>query len=278
MSDDGIKLRVLSLGAGVQSTTVALMAARGLITPMPDCAIFADTGAEPAAVYDHLLWLMSDGVLPFPVHMVSAGNLRDRILSAVGKTGSDGQYIAPPFFTANLNGTVGMITRQCTANFKIKPIEKKVRDLLGLEPRQWWPKATCVEMWIGISTDEAGRMKPAHRVTIANRWPLIEQRMSRWDCLRWLDKNGFNKPPKSSCTFCPFRSNESWRNLRDNDPAGWADAVAVDKAVRNGLLRTGYDTRFLYVHRDRVPLESVDLSRGDTVDMFQNECGGNCAT
>lgn len=39
-----IRLRALSLGAGVQSTTMALMAAHGEIGPMPDCAIFADTG------------------------------------------------------------------------------------------------------------------------------------------------------------------------------------------------------------------------------------------
>ena len=37
------KLRVISLGAGVQSSVMALMAAKGEIGPMPDCAIFADT-------------------------------------------------------------------------------------------------------------------------------------------------------------------------------------------------------------------------------------------
>jgi len=62
-------LCVISLGAGVQSTTMALMAAHGEIAPMPDCAIFADTGWEPRAVYEHLAWLRSPGVLPFPVHV-----------------------------------------------------------------------------------------------------------------------------------------------------------------------------------------------------------------
>ena len=64
---------VLSLGAGVQSSTMALMAAHGEITPMPDCAIFADTQAEPQSVYDYLDWL--EGELPFPVYRVSYGNL-----------------------------------------------------------------------------------------------------------------------------------------------------------------------------------------------------------
>ena len=67
---------VISLGAGVQSTTMVLMAAHGELTPMPRAAIFADTGAEPRAVYEHLDWLRSPNVLPFPVHVVQFGNLR----------------------------------------------------------------------------------------------------------------------------------------------------------------------------------------------------------
>jgi len=46
-------LRILSLGAGVQSSTLALMIAKGEI-PMVDCAIFADTMGEPKAVYEWL--------------------------------------------------------------------------------------------------------------------------------------------------------------------------------------------------------------------------------
>ena len=63
-------LQIISLGAGVQSSTMALMAAHGEITPMPDAAIFADTGAEPQEVYDWLEWLVLQ--LPFPVHTVRA--------------------------------------------------------------------------------------------------------------------------------------------------------------------------------------------------------------
>ena len=70
----GVRLRVLSLGVGVQSSTLALLAARGEVGPMPDCAIFADTGAEPRKVYTWLDWLETQ--LPFPVHRVSRGNRR----------------------------------------------------------------------------------------------------------------------------------------------------------------------------------------------------------
>jgi hypothetical protein len=59
-------LTVLSLGAGVQSTTLALMAAQGEIQPLPDCAIFADTGWEPATVYRHFELAARPGRIAVP--------------------------------------------------------------------------------------------------------------------------------------------------------------------------------------------------------------------
>jgi hypothetical protein len=269
-----IHLHVLSLGAGVQSTTMALMAAHGEIMPMPSAAIFADTGAEPAAVYKHLEWLMSGNVLPFPVHVVRAGNLRDEIMGAMA--GSNRMDARPPFFT--LGG--GMLRRQCTQDFKIIPIERQVRTLLGLKKGQRGPKTPAVEQWIGISTDEAMRMKPSRLSYIQHRWPLIEAGMSRNDCLKWLDQHEYYRPAKSACTFCPYRSNAEWRYMRDNDPAGFAEAVRIDEAIRPGMPGPKRPTgEAWFVHRDRVPLAEVDLStpyeRGQP-DLFNNECEGMC--
>ena len=50
-------MHVISLGGGVQSTVMLLMAEREEITPLPSAAIFADTGWEPEYVYQHLSWL-----------------------------------------------------------------------------------------------------------------------------------------------------------------------------------------------------------------------------
>lgn len=49
-------MRVLSLGAVVQSSTLALMMATGEVEPAQH-AIFADTQWEPRRVYDWLDWL-----------------------------------------------------------------------------------------------------------------------------------------------------------------------------------------------------------------------------
>lgn len=260
-------LRVLSLGAGVQSTTMALMAAHGEIGPKPDCAIFADTGAEPERVYRHFDWLR--GQLPFEVHVVSAGNIKTDMLS--GKTNG-----RPPFHILNPNGTKGFSRRQCTQDYKILPIQRKVRELIGLRPRQRGPKDVQVEQWIGISLDEAIRTKPSRLPYIKHRWPLIERRMSRQDCLRWLTEHQYPTPPKSACVFCPFHSDSMWRDMKANDPKAWVEAVEIDRAIRDrGMLLRG--TPFL--HPSLRPLTDVDLStheeRGQ-LNLFLNECEGMC--
>lgn len=268
-------LTVLSLGAGVQSTTLALMAARGDIGPMPDCAIFADTGAEPCAVYKHLDWLEKE--LPFPVHRVSAGNLRDEIVGAMqGRNRMDAR---PPFFTLSAKGKGGMLNRQCTQDYKILPIQKKIRELLGLRARQRGPKRIVVTQWIGISYDERIRRKPARLSYVEHRWPLCELEMRRAGCLTWCEERQYPRPPKSACTFCPFTDDARWRDMRDNDPVSFTDAVSIDTVIRPGVdgprrLRGSS----WWLHEKRVPLDQVDFSTAEDRGQgsFFDECAGVC--
>ena len=190
-------LRAISLGAGVQSTILALKAARGEIGPLPDCAIFADTIAEPVAVYRHLDWLETQ--LPFPIYRVSAGNLRKDLMT---QRSTRAYSLMPiPAYVAGGNG--GSVNRSCTRDYKIRPIMKQLRALLDLTGKRA-PKRVLVEQWIGISTDEAMRMKPSREGWIRHRWPLIEERMSRGDCIEWFKRHYPGRSlVKSACTFCP---------------------------------------------------------------------------
>ncbi|MER8949811.1 hypothetical protein [Mesorhizobium sp. M0809] len=269
-----IRLRVLSLGAGVQSTTLALMAAHGHFGSL-DCAIFADTGWEPASVYQHLRWLMSPNVLPFPVHIVSALNLRESLIAA----GEGKRWASIPAFTRTVdrrgNISIGMIRRQCTTTSKIDPIRRKVRELAGLT-RKRSPTYPVVHQWLGISMDEAVRMKPSRAAWQLNRFPLIESRMTRKDCLEWLKSHGYPTPPKSACIGCPYHSDAIWRSMRNNDRAAWDDAVEVDQAIRTGLRGIRGE---VFLHRSGVPLEEVDLSTAadhGQLDLWPNECEGMC--
>jgi hypothetical protein len=234
---------------------------------MPDCAIFADTGWEPKAVYDHLKLLTA--ALPFPVHIVSAGNIKDHILSNTNATGQ--RFSSVPWFL----GKGGMGRRQCTREFKITPLERKQRELLGYKPRQRIPP-NSVEVWIGISLDEAIRMKPARKAWQTNRWPLIEKRWTRRECVTWLGEMGWTVP-KSACLGCPYRSNASWRTVKEN-PEEWAETVAIDKELRHGG-QYSRGNRGQFMHRSLKPLDEVDLSTAEErgqLDMFLNECEGMC--
>jgi len=259
-------IEVISLGAGVQSTVMALMAARDEFTPMPDCAIFADTQFEPAGVYEHLDWLETQ--LPFPVHRVTAGDIcADHI---AGSNTSGGKFNSIPFFSGS-----GMGRRQCTREYKIAPIQKKCRELLGLKPRQRVPKGAQIRMWIGISTDEAVRMKPARDAWVENVWPLIDAYMSRQACLRWFEKNYPGRAlAKSACVACPFHNDAMWRDMKLNDAASFKQAVEFDHAIRNS--GTGAEQ---FVHRSCKPLDEVDfrnLEDMGQLNFFNEECEGMC--
>lgn len=301
------RLRILSLGAGVQSTTLALMAARRDIGPMPDAAIFSDTGWEPKAVYKHLEWLEKQ--LPFPVYRVSTGNIREDLLAR--GSGRAGRFVTVPFFLkqtipagtrvpvydygddANDGGSIigyrtterdeqkkGIGRRQCTSHYKIEPIRKKLRELLGVGPRERIP-AGAVEKWIGISLDEIMRATPSKVKFEVNRFPLLEQKMSRRACLQWLETRQYPTPPKSSCIGCPFHSDAMWREIRETDPDAWADAVEVDRAIRKPIDRPGVDPMRgeQFMHASLKPLDEVDLSTAEDrgqLNLFLNECEGMC--
>lgn len=264
----------ISLGAGVQSSTMALMAANGEITPMPDGAIFADTQAEPKAVYGWLDWLETK--LPFPVHRVTAGSLRaDALRQRTSKDGRKYYRTEIPFHTLSPGGEAGRVGhRSCTRDFKIRPITKEIRRLSGVERGT---KEPVVCSWIGISLDEIQRMKPAREPWIETRWPLVEGRITRRLCLDWMRDHGYPEPPRSACVFCPFKSASEWRRLKE-DPQSWDDAVAFDAEAR--ALRYGTNlTDAVYVHRSLKPLSDVDVrndvDRGQLL-LWQDECTGHC--
>jgi hypothetical protein len=236
---------------------------------MPDCAIFADTGWEPRKVYQHLEWLRER--LPFPVHIVGTKDIRQGILDRRNTTA--GRFAEIPWFVLHADGSKGMGRRQCTKEYKIEPINKQIRALLGVERGKRVPKGVIVEQWIGISMDEIGRMKPSRHAWIRHRWPLIEADMNRRQCIAWMAERQFSAP-KSACIGCPFHDNAMWRDLRDNSPDEWADAVHVDRQMRLGDAQGMRGQEFM--HRSCVPLDRAPIDEPDVVDLFGNECEGMC--
>jgi hypothetical protein len=264
-------LRVLSLGAGVQSTTLLLMMLEGEI-PMADHVIFADTGWEPKAVYEHLEWLeglMEKAGVPF--HKVSAGNIREDFLAEKKR------YASMPLHIINPDGKRGMVRRQCTAEYKIKPLMLKQRELAGLKSGQRC-KEHRITTIIGISIDEVQRMKDPAFSWIQHDYPLIDAKISREDCIKWCEDRGYPRPPRSACVGCPFKNDEEWRILKTMAEE-WEDAVEFDNALRTLPHLIDRYRGTPYIHKSAKPLSEVD-TRSKTelgvISLFDQECEGMC--
>lgn len=292
---------VLSLGAGVQSTVMALMADRGEFGAIPDVAIFADTGWEPQKVYRHLEWLETE-VKNFKILRVNVKfsgnpkkrprgldgkflppNLRDHLMAGVNSTG--GKFITVPLFMVNKEGKPAIGRRQCTREYKVTPIQRAIRhEILKIKPRHQIPKGQWVEQWLGISTDEMVRMKDNRDHWIMNRWPLIEAaNMNREDCKAWFAKHYPGRElPRSACIGCPLRTQAEWLDMKENDTESWDEAVAFDEALREGS-RTEKFGQEMYLTTKRVPLRELgNLPLFDKDDpkkerrLLEQECEGMC--
>ena len=270
-------LTVLSLGGGVQSSVMALMAGERAFGRAPDCAIFADTRWEPPSVYEHVEWLRDR--LGFPLYVVDNGrSLREDVKALTNHSGSR-RYIDIPVYLKGRDGQGdGIGKRQCTTNYKVRPIRTKIRELLGLRPRQRVPAGTNVELWLGISTDEAIRMKDSRDRWMTNRYPLIEAGMSRRDCADWWAARYDRPLERSACVACPFQSRQRWVETKRRWPGLFAEAVEIDARLRGGLDLQ----KAPYLHMLRLPLDeavALDeavLGSAGQADGFGNECEGHC--
>ena len=250
----------LSVGCGVQSGTLTEMIVEG-DAPKIDVAIFADTGDEPDYVYEYKEYLTkrlaSVGV---DLVTVKTGHIIDDLYSGKG-------FAVMPVYT-RIDNVKSMMRRQCTREYKIAPIEKAMKAMLVENGLARYSKSNAVlinkgvtvEAWLGLSLDEIQRLKPAQTKWIHNRWILVEKRMTRLDCVNYLNSKNFPIPKKSSCRVCPFHKNDYWRMLKTERPDDWKHVVQVDNDLRNNNISINASKKGdVYLHRDTIPLEQIDL-------------------
>ena len=188
-------------------------------------------------------------------------------------------YVDIPVYLKGRDGEGdGIGRRQCTENYKVKPIRRRIREMLELRPRQRVPAGVSVEMWLGISTDEAIRMKTSRDRWVKNRYPLIEAGMSRRDCADWWAARYDRPLERSACVACPFQSRQRWLETKRRWPELFAEAVEIDARMRQGLALE----KTPYLHRQRMPLaeavavDEAEMGAGGQADGFGNECEGHC--
>jgi hypothetical protein len=259
-------LRILSLGWGVQSWTLAAMAAlrdcgcalcrRWGVDKLPalDYAIHADTTWEREITYqfaeEQTPWLEAHGV-----KVVTVSSKRAHTIVHHSQK-STGRYILIPAYTANMQGNDGQIKRQCTGSWKIEPQEKHINALLRELKIKKAPG--LVEKWLGISQDEWQRAKHSNKAHVTHRYPLLEMKMTRADCLAWLSAHSLPIPGKSACVFCPLHNKRTWQDMKRAGGSDWQRAVEYDSAIRDARNDTNATKPIrLYVNAALKPLEEA---------------------
>ena len=144
-------MKVISLGWGVQSFTLAAMSALGELEHV-DAAIHSDTTHERDVTYSFTKrwtsWLEERGV--------NVVTVRAHYTNIIAHN-----MVMIPAHTDSEKG--GLLRRQCTSHWKISPMRRWLQENRNGEP---------VEMWLGISLDEAERMRDSDVQYIENKYPL----------------------------------------------------------------------------------------------------------
>ena len=243
---------ILSFGAGVN--TVALMVMLIQQGSPLDGVVFADTGGETPATYEAVDFARKylDGYgIPFTV-LSSRPSQTDLYGTALRRR------VIP-----------SVQWRWCTRDFKVRPIHRYYSGL------------RChINQYIGIAFDEIHRMKDSQEDYITNLYPLIEQKMTRHDCISVIEDAGLPVPEKSGCFFCPFNSTERWMQLLDNHPDLFDKAIALEEGSKHFPNQRLTDQVFR--KRDRVTLREYRerLASGTGVVQIPEGmvCGGYCMT
>ena len=269
---------MLSLGGGVQSSCLFLMNLTGEIQPRSEFAIFADTQWERKGTYEYLEYLDAQGAkhgFP-PIMKVTAGNIRNDMLA------EQSRYDHMPFYVETQKR--GKLNRQCTGYYKISIINRDLRSIFGMKRRI---------QQIGFSLDEISRRNDSNFPKyISPRYPLLEQRMSRADCLSWFSHHGHPLPVKSSCVGCPFRRDTEWAEMKNSVKEEFDDAVDFGEEIRNKTLsrpkpKSNQLTMFnlpkpsykLFIHSSVKPLRVINFGSHDSsasASAEDEECQGGC--
>lgn len=254
-------INVISLGAGKQSSYMLLNALEVSYKYKPDFAILADVGCEPQYVYDYVDWIIPyvKEKYDFDIIKVSIGNLQQDVVNYI-----DGIRRRVAMLPLKLNGTGGIMMRQCTMDYKIAPLRKylqKVRD------------KQRVRLWIGISLDEAERMKDSPVKYIEHWYPLVETQTRIDQIINWFKINNLREPGKSACLICPFHHDNYWKIFKKQFPVEFEEACKFDDKIRDyPKLRSK-----TYLSSHRRPLRDIDFTQEPSLfPELIEECYGLC--
>ena len=265
-------IQVCSLGGGKASTAMFLKSLHGHIDAKIDAAIWADTGREPQSTHDTIQRLTEYAKdFGVPIYTVRAtlgdGDIYKAMLDPNSRNGQ------MPMYFRNKKGEKTMLRRYCTNEFKVYPIRRLLRSEF---------KATFknpVNTWLGYTVDEVSRMKPSNVKYEVRRYPLIEHRIYRSQCIEYLNKHGWDTVERSACTGCPYRSDSEYTILSEAEKLELAQFE--EELNRNGYqMKEGAEDRVeVRIHRSMTPVVERPYENSEQLDLLDEMCdGGSCFT
>lgn len=175
----------------------------------------------------------------------------------------DHSFCAPAFIVSN-----------CTSDSKLEPIRKYIKAEQSKD--QYINPAIAL---IGLSYEELTRMYKPHLTEYTVNYPLIDKKMTRNDCVKYVRKYGYEPPNKSGCYFCPFQSKKEWGNLYRTNPDLYWDAVNLEETDLNyptyRLYANGKPLRKLAVYFSSNSKQTT-LDDNDKRDAMPCEMAGFC--
>lgn len=268
-------LRVISSGGGVQSTALMVLAAQGRIDY--DTLVFANVGDDSEAPAT-MRYLVGHGRPYAEAHGLTFVETRrlDRhgapFATVREHVMSDRRSLVIPVRMAN--GSPG--NRQCTPEWKIKVVTKWcIAHGATIE--------NPAHVAVGFSTDEWAR---ANRRTDSGvevvEYPLLDLGLSRDDCAALIADAGLPVPPKSACSFCPFRLPSDFVRMAREDPDEFQRVAELEDRANEKRAAMGKDnvwlTRFARPLREVVALAGAQqvLALYDEDEGYR--CGDVCDT
>jgi hypothetical protein len=244
-----MRTQIWSSGGGVQSSAIAALICQGELAP--DLSVIIDTERELSTTWDYL----DSYVLPA---LIAAGVELHRVkksdFATVDLMRNDSILI--PAFTTE-SGEIGKLPTYCSNEWKQRVMRR-------------WAVAQGIkkaDVWIGFTIDEMRRVtQPIGKWQ--HKYPLIERRMTRGDCIALVKIMGWPEPPRSSCYICPNKPDHEWEWQRINAPADHKLAISFEKNIQ-------VIDPDLWLTKTGKPLGENDFSAED--DLFAGRCdSGMC--
>lgn len=240
-------------GGGVQSAAIAALIVQGHLRP--DLAVISDTEREQATTWDYMDSVISPALQSVGVTLHRVKKSKYATVDLYG--GADGNTLLIPAFTTK-GQEVGKLPGYCSNEWKRRVVQRWATKEHGVSD---------AVMWLGISVDELKRASPGAGQW-KNRFPLIERKMNRGDCVALVERMGWPTPPRSSCWMCPNHTQHEWRAVKESED--WERTVTFDRYIRK-------QDPHVWLHGDGAPIETADLT--DYNESLFDRCdSGLCFT